>query len=262
MKKRYIALLAIALAAVLAYFLSPSLETIVQKLVNKYASQVTGTDVSLQGFKFSPLKGEGTITKILVANPKGYKSPYVFQLDQVSIKVDVKSLTTDTIVVDYIYINKPIITYEMISLTQNNLKQLQENIAKNTVAAAKEEAKPEAKPEAKKAKAESKPAKKIIIKKFVLRGATIEAGVNVLNKVEEKSVIMPELVLTNLGANHETPVQIISKVLNKIVTEASQTVINSGMNNLKAVARENLDKVVNDVKEKVNLKGLFKQELN
>lgn len=258
MKKRYIALLAIALAAVLAYFLSPSLETIVQKLVNKYASQVTGTDVSLQGFKFSPLKGEGTITKILVANPKGYKSPYVFQLDQVAIKVDVKSLTTDTIVVDYIYINKPIITYEMISLTQNNLKQLQENIAKNTVAAAKEEAKPEAK----KAKAESKPAKKIIIKKFVLRGATIEAGVNVLNKVEEKSVIMPELVLTNLGANHETPVQIISKVLNKIVTEASQTVINSGMNNLKAVARENLDKVVNDVKEKVNLKGLFKQELN
>lgn len=258
MKKRYIALLAIALAAVLAYFLSPSLETIVQKLVNKYASQVTGTDVSLQGFKFSPLKGEGTITKILVANPKGYKSPYVFQLDQVSIKVDVKSLTTDTIVLDYIYINKPIITYEMISLTQNNLKQLQENIAKNTVAAAKEEAKPEAK----KAKAESKPAKKIIIKKFVLRGATIEAGVNVLNKVEEKSVTMPELVLTNLGANHETPVQIISKVLNKIVTEASQTVINSGMNNLKAVARENLDKVVNDVKEKVNLKGLFKQELN
>ncbi|MFR8206198.1 MAG: hypothetical protein ACLU99_07550 [Alphaproteobacteria bacterium] len=48
----------------------------------------------------------------------------------VSVKVDLKSPASDTIVINEIKVDKPVLTYEMLSLTQNNIKQLQDNIAK------------------------------------------------------------------------------------------------------------------------------------
>ena len=54
------------------------METIVKKVVNKYGSEITGTEVNLQGFKLSLTKGEGEISEITVANPKNYSATYIF----------------------------------------------------------------------------------------------------------------------------------------------------------------------------------------
>ena len=53
MKKFSIFVLVIAVIAVLTYLFFP-LEMIVKKVVNKYGSEVTGTDVNLKGFKLDP----------------------------------------------------------------------------------------------------------------------------------------------------------------------------------------------------------------
>ena len=91
MKKRYIFLSVLVLIVVGVYFFAPSLESIVQKVVHKYGSEITGTDVNLKGFKLSLTNGEGTISEITVANPKNYSSPYIFQLGEISVKVNIKS---------------------------------------------------------------------------------------------------------------------------------------------------------------------------
>ena len=130
MKKYIFGFLVLVIAA--AWYFSPSLETIVKKVVNKYGSEITGTEVNLQGFKLSLTKGEGEISEITVANPKNYSAPYIFSLGDIFVKVDLKSLATDTIIIEKIAINKPVITYEMLSLTQNNISQIQKNIAANT----------------------------------------------------------------------------------------------------------------------------------
>lgn len=256
--KKLIILGVIIVAGAAAYFLSPSLESVVQKLVHKYGSQVTGTDVNLKGFNLSLTTGEASIKGLTVANPSNYKSPYIIDLGGVKAKVDLKSLTSDTIIVDEILIEKPVITYEMLSITQNNVKQIQENVAKNTASAKTEEAKP-----AKEAKAEKKDdaaSKKVIIKLVKITGGELKALAQMQGKESSVALKMPEITLTNIGGDKKDGASIASSIgviFNKMLATASQTVINAQLGDLKNVAQENMNNVVDGVKDKVKTLGIF-----
>ena len=120
--KKYIFLAILLIIGGGVFFVAASYESIVKNLVHKYGSQVTGTDVSLEGFDLSLFSGEASVKKIVVANPQGYKTPNFISLDGVSVKVNLDSVLTDTIIVESIIVNKPYLSYEIISLTQNNIK--------------------------------------------------------------------------------------------------------------------------------------------
>ncbi len=258
MKKRYIVLGVLVAAFAAFYYFTPSFETIVKKVVHKYGSEITGTDVNLNGFKLGLTTGEGRINQITVANPKNYSSPNIFNLEEIYVKVDLKTLTKDTIIIDKITINKPIITYEMLSLTQNNINEIQKNIAKNTASAnaQEEKAAKEAKAEGKKDSAASK---KVIIKELVVSDGEIQAVANINGKASGLNVKLPNIVMKNIGqeqqgANIATS---ISKVLNTILQTASKTVVESQLADFKGVANENLNKVVGGVKDRVKELGIF-----
>lgn len=252
MKKYIFGFLVLVIAA--AWYFSPSLETIVKKVVNKYGSEITGTEVNLQGFKLSLTKGEGEISEITVANPKNYTAPNIFSLGDIFVKVDLKSLTTDTIVIEKIAINKPVITYEMLSLTQNNISQIQKNIAANT--AAKSSQKAQAKEEAPKDEASSK---KVVIKELVVANGEIQAIANINGKKDDLKVKLPQIVMKNIGDEKkgESIATTITKILNNILKTASKTVVESQLGDLKSVADENLNKVVGGVKDRVKELGIF-----
>ena len=252
MKKYIFGFLVLVIAA--AWYFSPSLETIVKKVVNKYGSEITGTEVNLQGFKLSLTKGEGEISEITVANPKNYSAPNIFSLGDIFVKVDLKSLTTDTIVIEKIAINKPVITYEMLSLTQNNINQIQKNIAANTAAKSSQEA--QAKEDAQKDEASSK---KVVIKELVVANGEIQAIANINGKANDLKVKLPQIVMKNIGDEKkgESIATTITKILNNILKTASKTVVESQLGDLKSVADENLNKVVGGVKDRVKELGIF-----
>lgn len=257
MKKRYIFLGVLVAAAAAAYYFTPSLETIVKKVVHKYGSEITGTDVNLNGFKLSLTNGEGRINQITVANPKNYSSPYIFNLGEIYVKVDLKSLTKDTIIIDKIAINKPIITYEMLSLTQNNINEIQKNVAKNTASVNKKQESVSTQEKAK----DEKPAssKKVIIKELVVADGEIQAVANINGKANNLNVKLPEIIMKNIGeAKQDANIaDIISKVISTILTTASQTVVESQLADVRGVAEENLNNVVGGVKDRVKELGLF-----
>lgn len=254
MKKRiFFGLLAVIVVALAIVWCS--LETIVKKVVNKYGTEITGTEVRLEGFNLSPLQGRVAIKGLTVANPANYKSPYLLSLGGVSVKIDLKSLTTNTIVVEDITVDQPAITYEMLSLTQNNIKQLQDNIAKNTVSSAAPKAE-----EPKKAEAKTSDAgKQVIIRKVTVNAGELKAVTNVPGDKGLIDVKLPEIVLTDIGGQKkgESITASVAKILNKILATASQTVVKSGLGDLKNVAKENLDNVVGGVKDKVKAFGIF-----
>ena len=263
MKKKYIFLGILAIVCVGAYYLTPSLETIVKQVVHKYGSQITGTEVNMQGFNLSLTNGEGSIKGLTVANPTNYKSPNLLDLGGVSVKVDLKSLASDTIVINEIKVDKPVLTYEMLSLTQNNIKQLQVNIAKNTASAEKIEAQDAAQPSAgedKDAKAEKKAAgKKVVIKLVTINEGELKAITSVAGQNNNISVKLPAIKLTGIGEakNGESIAASISKILSKILSTASQTVVNSQFGDLKGLAQENMDNVVSGVKDRIKETGIF-----
>ena len=65
--------------------------------------------------------------------------------------------------------------------------------------------------------------------------------------------------MNNIGAakQGDSITQTISKVLNQILTTASQTAVSSNLGNLKEVAQENLNNVVGGVKDRVKSFGIF-----
>lgn len=257
MKKRYIFLAILVLIIGGVYFFAPSLESIVQQAVHKYGSQITGTDVNIKGFDLSLRNGEGRISNITVANPKNYTTPYVFELGEVSVKVNLKSLTTDTIIIDSIEVSKPVITYEILSLTQNNITEIQNNVKRNTAAVAKKETpKAEQSTEAVK-KEETSGGKKVIIKSLVIKDGEIHA-VAVQNN--SATVKLPEITMTNIGGGAkggEAIAVTVSKVITQILNTASSTIVNSKISDLKGVAEKNLDNVVGGVKDRVKTIGIF-----
>lgn len=263
MKKRYIILgLFIAIAAGF-YFFTPSLESIVKQIVHKYGSAVTGTDVNLDGFGLKLADGEGHIGKITVSNPKNYKLKNALELGGISVKVDIKSLTGDVIVIESVEVNKPVINYELLSLTQNNLSQLLENINKNTASAEKAEVKADHQAKAAEkstGKKQSENAgKKVIIKKLVVRDGEISVAASAAADLTKTTVKLPEITLNNIGEDKKgtTVAETVSKVLKKIINTAYQTVVDSKVTDLKNVAKESLDNVVGGVKDRVKEIGIF-----
>lgn len=251
MKKRYIFLSVLVVIIAGVYFFAPSLESIVQKIVHKYGSEITGTDVNLKGFKLGLANGEGNISEITVGNPKDYSAKNIFELGNIYVKVDIKSLTSDTIIIEDIEVSKPIINYEMLSLTRNNISDIQENIKKNTAKTSTSEKKTE------EAKSEDTAAsKKVVIKKLNIKDGEINA---IVGKEEAVSVKLPTITMTNIGEDKkgESITTTISKILGKILSSASSAVVNSKISDLKGVAEKNLEDITGGVKDRIKSIGIF-----
>lgn len=184
--KKYIILVILLIIGGGAFYLANSYEAIVKNLVHKYGSQVTGTDVSLEGFKISLTDGEGRIKKIVVANPKGYKSPHFISLDGITVKVNIKSLASDTIIIDSIVIDKPSISYEILSLTQNNLKEIQNNINSFAAKSSSGKGKDTAETEKNSTSEKTSEGKKVIIKKLQIKSGEIIAAASARRSCRRK----------------------------------------------------------------------------
>lgn len=257
MKKKYILLAGIAVIAGGAYYVYNSLGSIVSSLVNKYGSEVLGTEVNLQGFSISPTKGLAEISRLTIANPKNYKEPYLFDLNKIAVKIDMKSLTSDTIIIDSIDVEKPAITYEMLSLTQNNIKEIQNNINSYLKKSeSKEKTTSSTQNESQKAE-DSEAGKKVIIKRLTISDAALTAAV----AGQDATLNLPKIEMKNLGeekSNTTTNIpHVIAKIMNKILSVAMDNVISNKLNNFKDVANENLNNVVGGVKDRIKELGIF-----
>ncbi|MGZ0247110.1 MAG: hypothetical protein ACKVH1_14335, partial [Alphaproteobacteria bacterium] len=87
-----------------------------------------------------PENGEGTLSGLIVGNPSGYKTESAFNLGSISMKLDTSSLTSDTIIIKSIVIDKPEITYEF-GDGGSNVDVIGKNVEKAAGGGAKKEKK-------------------------------------------------------------------------------------------------------------------------
>ena len=243
MKKFSIVLLVLVIIGALVYYFFP-LEMLVKKAVNKYGSEVTGTDVNLSGFNINLKDGEASVKEITIANPSNYKTKYAVQLGNVDVKVNLKSVTTDTIIIDKIVVNKPVISYEMMSLTQNNIADIINNVTKYSASSQSESqiAEDEKKDE---------DSKKVVIKSVVINNGEINGAMTAVPDVVSASIPLPTITLSNIGeeTGGATIADSIALILNKLLSSVSTTVISSNLANLKDAANAATDAVKNTAQE-------------
>lgn len=202
MKKLLVFVAVLACLAVVAVFATTFfLGSIVKAGVTTVGPKLTGTKVELTGARISPLDGSGTLTGFLVGNPAGWQSDRAFYLGEVHLDVEPRSLLGDTIVVEEMRIDRPQIFYET-KIVTSNIKELLNHIEKMTGGGQTTET-------------DSGPAKKIILKKFVLQNGEVTLGAG----TAALTVPMPALTLTDLGVKEGglTPAQLSMAIMRQVL---------------------------------------------
>ena len=211
-----IALVVVVILAVVAAGLF--LDKAIKSGVETFGPKLTKVDIKLQSVSLSLLSGSGTIKGLVVGNPEGFKTPSAINIGVASLSLKPTSLLSDKIVVKSINVQGPEITFET-DLRQNNLSKILANVQEATGGGAKEPAKPQepSRPEG------AKPAKKLQVDDFVIRGGKIHVSVTALGG-KTATVPLPDIHLQNLGTGPEgiTPAELAKKVIEAIESGASQ----------------------------------------
>ena len=186
--------------------------------VEKYGSEYTKVDVKLGAASLSLFSGNGKLTKFVVGNPEGYKSGFAISMDTAGLSLKPGSVFGDKVVIKSIMVESPEIAFE-VALTGNNLRKILGNLQETTGGGDTAAPKP-AEPQA----AGAKPAKKLQVDDFLIKGGKIHLRAS--SPVGEKSatVALPEIHLTNLGQGPEgiTGAELAKIVLTAIETEAAK----------------------------------------
>lgn len=257
MKKFLLILLILILlpiiALVIAYFYRAEL---IKYAFNKYASEAAGVPLSISGVVIEPKDGHFEINGLNIGNPAGFAKDNLITLGKIAVDIDMKSLTGNKIIIKSVDIDKPVINFEMKSLTSNNINEFIKNM--NERFAAGEEEKAEALTEAKENNTSPAPAKSFVLDIVNITSGNIEAAVDIAGRANSLTVPLPTITLNKIGENKsESLAEVSSDVLKTILQKSMQAVMNSGDLDLKKIADENMDGIVEKVKEKTGFFGLF-----
>jgi hypothetical protein len=117
----------VAILALVVYILFTSLDSVVEAAIEKYGSEITQTTVTLDAVKISLTDGQGALKGLSVGNPEGFTAAHSFQLGKIKMTLDIGTITGDTVVVNEILIDKPVVTYEL-SPHGSNIAAIQRNV--------------------------------------------------------------------------------------------------------------------------------------
>ncbi len=227
----------VVLVAGILFYVWSSLDSIVAAAIEKYGSEATGTEVTVDSVKLELAQGSGVISGLSVANPPGFSEPNVFTLGKIGTKLDIATLTQDPVVIEEIYVGAPQVYFEINEQGKSNVKALQDNMASTAPA--------EAPAEPKKAEAEVK----LIIRRLVMEGGTLDAKVAAAPE-KNRTVELPRIEIRSIGEKQggATGGEIARVVLNELIKQVGVAVAKIGVNKY-------LDEKAGDVTQRVEDKA-------
>lgn len=198
-----------------------SLNRIVKAGVETMGPKVTGTGVTLDKVGISPFSGQGALGGLRIANPEGFNTPNAFELGQVSVSIDPRSLRSDTIVIREILIDAPEITFEG-DLSGSNISRIRKNIESFS---GKRPAAEQAEPAPEKP---AKAGKKVQIKRFALKNGKVQLAATLV-KGEAVTVPLPDIELTDIGKDSSgtTLAEAVNQVFPAIYKAITEAVMSS-----------------------------------
>ncbi len=210
--KIFLGLIILIIAALIGVYFY--LGTIVKKGIEQFVPPVVGTDVTVGSVIIEPLGGHVAIYDLMVANPDGFTIPHVFSLGKIEIKVDVKSVFSNKIVVKEIEIEKPMASIEA-GKTGINLMIINDNINHYLNTGKSVETAP--KKEVKKSTDQKAASKQVVIKKLKFDDGEIDLGAFGANMM----VPLPDIEKYHIGENKKQGIgQTIAEILSIFTTES------------------------------------------
>lgn len=236
-------LLTVILAVLLIVGIAASLfvnniNDVVKTVVEDVGSDTLKTKVTLDNVDIKLLAGRIVLRDLAIANPEGFSSPNIFQLDEIIVHVDILSLLNNTVAIKEISIDGADITAEQ-KANSTNVKKLLDNVESGTSSPAGDD--------------ESTPAatEKILIKVEKFRLANSTARI-VTEQWGEKELVLKEIELLNIGGEKGVPAsQLAQDILRPIVKELQQSTERRLKEIVKEKAKERLKEKTDAAKDKI-----------
>jgi hypothetical protein len=171
--------------------------------VNKFAPALTQTTVVLGGARISPLDGTGTLTGLVVGNPKGWSENNICSLGKIHVDVAPFSIFGDRVLIEEISLEAPEFNYET-KFVASNVSDLMKNI-EAAMGGKSADGQPTTK--------DGKPIK-FEVKKFRLQNGKVRLGVG----AAAMTLPMPPIELNDLGTKEGgiTPDQLVFAVMKSV----------------------------------------------
>jgi len=213
-----VVLLAIALG--IAYYSSGKIDAYVKTAIEKYGSESLGTKVSVGEVNISLLQTTATITNLEIANPPGFDDPIAFKAGLIEITLNSKESKLDSVVIDRILLNSPMVFYIKTKQT-DNLSRLQDQATRST-----KDSQSSDKPGGSKDKGREQP--RILIKKFDLEKANLSyRDTRIVSTTVNLKLDDIHIVDIDTGKNGAGTQEAVSKIVNAIIPAVKQAVIKS-----------------------------------
>ena len=105
-----------------------NLDSIVAGVIEEVGSDVLKTKVTVSGVAINLKEGKTGIGGVKIANPDGYSSADIFEMEGVGVELDIQSMSQDVLVIKSIIIQNPLVVYEGDSAGGSNMQTLLDNI--------------------------------------------------------------------------------------------------------------------------------------
>jgi hypothetical protein len=216
----------VVIAVVVLY---SSLDSIVKAAIERYGTDITGTKVTVGAVEISPKTGRGTIRDLRVANPAGFPGGDAFRLREITVEVDISTLTKSLIVVNEVSVIAPEAAYVMNEKAQSNVGVIRDRV-QSFGGTDRSGAKGE----------ETDDSKRLRIRRLNFEGGRVEAVASVLGKSQSETVALPPLWMSDVGGAGGAPPDEIGKIVMTAYVKAVT----------KAIADKGIGRVVDKAKEK------------
>lgn len=223
-----------------------SLNDYIKNQIESVGSQVTEQSVTVRAVDIQLAQGAGSILDINLANPKTYNQPVAFSLGEMTLDINLESVTSTPIIIDAIVIKSPKAFVEFTKTGGSNIQDILDAIERNIP------------------KGDSAPADtqgnteepKIKVTQIILAGTALTIDLSALGN-KEHSATLPDITLNNVGGESGLPAsqlgsEIIKQALSKIWQQAKATQKKQLTENAKEKLKEKFEE-----KAKKKLSDLF-----
>ena len=224
-------IIAIVVVAVVVIF--ASIDSIIKAAIENIGPKMTQSSVTLDTVELSTTSGEGRLAGFVIGNPKGFSTPSAMKLGEIGIKLDVSSLTKDTIVIRDILIRAPEITYELGS-GGSNIDAIKRNIDSFVGPSGSS-----------KQTASSDGGKKLIIENLRI----LDAKMSVALAGKEMGATLPAIQLKDIGKSSggATSAEVADRVFTALQQSVSKAASSLGVDKIKDAAKGALDSATKGV---------------
>ncbi|MGB1262637.1 MAG: hypothetical protein ACPG52_07005 [Cognaticolwellia sp.] len=217
-----------------------SLNDYVKNQIETVGTQVTEQAVTVKAVDIKLTSGAGSILGVNLANPKTYSQPNAFSLGEMTLDINLESLTSSPIIIDAIVIKSPKAFVQFTEVGGSNIKDILDAIERNTP-------KGEASPTDKEQGTEPR----IKVSKIVLAGTALTLDLTAFGN-KEHSATLPDISLNNIGGADGLPAsqlgsEVVKQALSKIWQQAKATQKKKLMDEAKDKLKEKAKKKLTDL---------------